>query len=98
METTDILKGVAALQPIITRLMHDVDAADVPGDQKKAQVLELAGSIYEGARRLGVLEGTKELRAVDWSLLAPVLGLLIDGLVSLFKAVGLWVSKRSAPA
>jgi len=94
METADVLKAVGAMQPIVERLVVDLERADVPGPVKRAQALDLAGAIYEGARRTGALDGVKEVRGLDWSLIAPLIGLLIDGLVAAYKALGLFLSKR----
>jgi hypothetical protein len=96
METTDVLKAVAAMQPIVERLVVDLERADVPGPVKRQQALDLAGAIYEGARRTGALDGVKEVRGLDWSLVAPLIGLLVDGLVTAYKALGLFLSKRTA--
>lgn len=93
METSDVLKAVSAMQPIISNLMKDIEGADVPGDVKKAHVMDLAGAVYEGARRTGALDGVKEVRGIAWVDLVPVFSLLIDGLVTIFKAVGLWFSR-----
>lgn len=93
METTDVLKAVAAMQPIISHLMKDIEGADVAGDVKKQHVMDLAGAVYEGARRTGALDGVREVRGIAWIDLMPVFSLLIDGLVGIFKAVGLWFSR-----
>lgn len=94
MDTTDVLKAVSAMQPIITNLMHDIESADVPGGTKKAHVMDLAGAIYEGARRTGALDGVREVRGLSWEELVPLFGVLVDGLVAIFKAVGLWFSGK----
>jgi hypothetical protein len=93
METTDVLKAVAAMQPIVNNLMHSIEGADVSGEAKKAHVMDLAGAIYEGARRTGALDGVRETRGLAWVDLAPLLSTLIDGLVAIFKAIGLWFSR-----
>lgn len=94
METTDVLKAVAAMQPIVNSLMHSVEAAEVSGEEKKRQVMDLAGAVYEGARRTGALDGVRETRGLSWVDLAPVLSILVDGLVAIFKAIGLWFSRK----
>lgn len=96
METSDVLKAVGSMQPIISNLMKDIEGADVPGDVKKQHVMDLAGAIYEGARRTGALDGVREVRGIAWVDLVPVFSLLIDGLVTIFKAVGLWFSRTFA--
>lgn len=93
MDTADVLRAVAAMQPIVNSLMHSVEAADVPGDVKKQQVMDLAGAVYEGARRTGALDGVRETRGLAWIDIAPLLSTLIDGLVAIFKAIGLWFSR-----
>lgn len=96
-DTTDTLRMVGALAPIVRDLMTTAEKSSAPGADKRREVLELTASIYEGARRTGALDGVKELRGVDWSLIAPLVGLLIDGLARLFNALGIWISSRSKP-
>lgn len=96
MTTDDGLKLASTLAPFVTRFMQEVEKAGVPGADKKAAVLELTGTVYEGARRLGALDGVKEVRGIEWSVLAPLIGILIDGIARLFNAVGVWFKKPTA--
>lgn len=97
MTTDDGLKLAATLAPFVTRFMQEVERSGAPGADKKAAVMELTGTVYEGARRLGALDGVKEVRGVEWSVLAPLVGILVDGIAKLFNALGIWIS-RKAPA
>ena len=98
MDLADALTIGAALQPYVKEFMNDVERSDLPGAAKRQKVLDLTGTVYEGARRLGKLDGVKELNGVDWSLLAPLIGTVVDGLVQLWNELGLWLSKRRAAA
>ena len=93
MTTDDGLKLASTLAPFVTRFMQEVEKAGVPGADKRSAVLELTGTVYEGARRLGALDGVKEVRGIEWGVLAPLIGILIDGIAKLFNAVGVWIRK-----
>jgi hypothetical protein len=84
------------LRPYVERFMDEAEKSGLPGTSKKENVLNLVGTVYEGARRLGVLDGVKEVRGVEWAALAPFIGWIIDGLVAFYNAIGRWRSKSSA--
>lgn len=91
-DTTETLRVVGAMAPIVRDFMSTAEKSGATGEQKRQAVLELTESVYRGAQRTGALDGVKELRGVDWSLLAPLVGLLIDGLARLFNALGIWIT------
>lgn len=94
--TDDGLKLAATLAPFVTRFMQEAERAAVPGADKKAAVLELTGTVYEGARRLGALDGVKEVRGIDWVVLMPLISILIDAIAKLFNTIGVWVKRSVA--
>lgn len=95
MKTEDGLVIAAALAPFVTRFMQEAEKSALPGADKKAAVMELTGTVYEGARRLGALDGIKEIRGVEWAVLAPFIGIVVDGIAKLFNALGLWLRKKA---
>lgn len=98
MTTDDGLKLATTLAPFVTRFMQEVEKAGVPGADKKAAVMELTGTVYEGARRLGALDGVKEVRGVEWAVLSPLISILVDGIAKLFNALGIWISRKVSTA
>ncbi|HZR80375.1 MAG TPA: hypothetical protein VFD92_04685 [Candidatus Binatia bacterium] len=96
MEATDAIKVAAALAPIVSQFVKEVEHTDASSEEKKAAVMGLTETVYRGAQALGTLDGVKELRGVDFSTLAPLFAILVDGVVALFKAVRIFVSKRKA--
>ena len=93
MDTNDKLKLVGALAPIVQGFMQTAERSGAPGAEKRQAVLELTEAVYVGAQRTGALDGVKELRGVDWSLIAPLVGILVDGLVTLFNRLRIWVAR-----
>ncbi len=95
-DTNSSLRLIGVMAPMITHAMQTVEPSSASGAEKREAVLELAGSIYEGLSRMGKLDGVKELKGVEWAALAPFVGLFVDGMVALFKRVGLWFSRKEA--
>ena len=89
----EILGLVAALAPFVSRFSRDLEGSPATGEQKRKAVLDLVGTVYEGARRLGVLDGVKEIRGVAWVQLEPLAGILVDATVAAYKATGVFVSR-----
>lgn len=96
MDINDGIKAAAALAPLVSALTREAERSGATGTEKRAAVMELAGAIYEGARRTGALDGVKETRGLDWTTLAPLVGLLVDGLVALFNRLRLFASRQAA--
>lgn len=88
---------VAALAPFVRVFVRDFETTPASGEQKRKAVLDLVGTIYEGARRLGTLDGVKELRSVPWATLEPLVGVLVDGVVAAYKAVGVFPRVSTTP-
>lgn len=76
------------LTPFVRRFVLEMDGAPVSGVQKRDAVLDLVGTIYEGARRTGALTGVKEVKDVPWASLAPLVGMLIDAICTIWTRVG----------
>lgn len=88
----DLLRFGNELRPYVERFMDEAEASGMPGADKREQVLRLTGTVYEGARRLGKLDGVKELDGVDWALLEPFIGVIVDGIVTFYNAIKRWTS------
>lgn len=88
---------VAALSPFIRVFVRDVETSGASSEQKRVAVLQLVGTVYEGARRLGILDGVKELRHVPWTQVEPLAGVVVDGVVAMYKAVGVFPRASTTP-
>lgn len=93
MTASDGLKLAADLAPIVSGFVKSVEGTSASGADKKAAVLDLTGTVYEGARRLGALSGVKEVRDVPWEALAPLISILIDAIVAAFNRLGVFLKK-----
>jgi hypothetical protein len=80
---------LADLTPFVSRFVKVMDTAVASNEQKRQAVIDLVGTVYEGARRTGALDGVKEVRDVPWASLAPLVGLLVDSICSVFGRIGL---------
>jgi hypothetical protein len=80
---------LADLTPFVTRFVRSLDAAVASNEQKRKAVIDLVGTVYEGARRTGALDGVKEVRDVPWASLEPLVGLLVDSICSIYGRLGL---------
>lgn len=93
MDVKQGLELAGALAPILTHFIREAEKTNATGAEKKAAVLDLTQAVYLGAQRTGVLDGVKELRGVDWSLLVPFVSLLIDAAVALYNRLKVFVSR-----
>ncbi len=81
---------LADLTPFVSRFVKTLDSVpNASNEQKRKAVLDLVGSVYEGARRTGALDGVREVRDVPWVSLEPLVGLLVDSICSVFGRIGL---------
>lgn len=80
---------LADLTPFVSRFVTTLDKAVASNEQKRKAVLDLVGTVYEGARRTGALDGVREVRDVPWSSLEPLVGLLVDSICSVYGRIGL---------
>ena len=85
---------LADLTPFVSRFITAMDRAVASNEQKRKAVIDMVGAVYEGARRTGALDGVREVRDVPWSLLEPLVGLLVDSICSVYGRLGL----RTQPA
>ena len=95
MDASDKLKLIGSLAPVVQGFMQTAERSGAPGPEKRQAVLELTEAVYLGAQRTGALDGVKELRGVDWSLIAPLVAILIDGLVGLFNRLRIWTARSA---
>lgn len=93
MEAQDKIKIANILVPILADFAKGAEAPGRSGADKRAEVLELTGALYRGAVRVGVLEGVKELRGIEWEAIEPFADLLLTQVVKLFHALGAFVRK-----
>jgi hypothetical protein len=88
---------VASLTPFIRTFVRDVETSSASSEQKRVAVLQMVGTVYEGARRLGILDGVKELKSVPWSQVEPLAAVVVDGVVAMYKAVGVFPRTLTTP-
>jgi len=94
----DVKQGLelaGAMTPILTHFIREAERTTATGEEKKAAVLDLGQAVYLGAQRTGVLDGVKELRGVDWALVAPFISLLIDAAVALFNRLRVFAKRKA---
>lgn len=91
-DTVEALRVVGAMAPIIRDFMSTAERSNATGEEKRQAVLDLTEAVYRGAQRTGTLDGVKELRGLDWALLAPVIAVLVDGLVALLNRLRIWIN------
>lgn len=74
------LEAAAKFMPMVTALMREAEATGAAGSAKQRAVAEAAEKLYKKVQADG---GIKELKAVPWELVAPILVPAADGLISI---------------
>jgi hypothetical protein len=89
MDFFKIIRLVAALVPIIQALVQMVEnmVGSGSGEQKKEQVLNFLAGIWGF---LATDAGIKEIKGTNFIDLKPLLGMVVDGIVSLANATGVF--------
>lgn len=74
------LEAAAKFMPMVTALMKEAESTGATGSAKREAVAEAAEKLY---RKLQADGGIRELKAVQWELVAPIVVPAADGLISI---------------
>lgn len=97
----NVVQAAAIFLPLVSALMKEAESTGMSGAQKHQAVATAAEQLY---RRLQEGNTVKELKAIPWEAIAPLVvpaaGGLISVLASMFNSLWgkVWSLFRSAPA
>lgn len=89
-DTLKIFTIIASILPLLQSVIKIVEAfPNLTGSQKKDQALNLIESVVTGLQNNPAIK-IKELDAIPFAVVKPMLSTLIDVIVGAFNAVGIF--------
>lgn len=94
-ESKSIIEAATIILPLVSAFAKQAEGSDLSGTEKHEAVATATEAAYKALQRSG---SVKEIKDIDWALVAPLVIPVGQGLISivvaLFKRVGLFFSKK----